>query len=68
MGVGIRLRSLNPLISLNVPEEIGGLPMWRGSKNLHPDYCLEEDVCIKKDSGEEYLGLVLEETLKTWKH
>ena len=45
---------------------MGSLHMWRGFKKLLQGYSMEgEDVYIK-DSGEENLEFVLEET-KTWK-
>ena len=46
---------------------MGSLHMWRGFKKLLQGYSMEgEDVYIK-DSGEENLEFVLEET-KTWKN
>ena len=64
---GIRFRSLNPLISVNVPEKIGSLHMRRRFKKLLQGYSMEgEDVYIK-DSGEENIEFVFEDT-KTWKN
>ena len=64
---GIRFRSLNPLISVNVPEKIGSLHRRRRFKKLLQGYSMEgEDVYIK-DSGEENIEFVFEET-KTWKN
>ena len=64
--MSVRFRSLNPLISVNVPEEIGSLLMWRGFKKLLQGYSMEGEDVYVKDSGEEYLEFILEET-KTWK-